>query len=95
MPHASIGTDVIAGFPGETDADADESERAVEALPLSYLHVFPYSDRPGTAAAAMTPKVAPERVKARAARMRDIGARSVRTLHPVPDRHDPARPHAG
>ena len=75
LPHASIGTDVIAGFPGETDADAEASERAVEAMPLSYLHVFPYSDRPGTAAAAMTPKVAPGLVKARAARLRDIGAR--------------------
>jgi len=75
LPHASIGTDVIAGFPGETDADAEASERAVEAMPLSYLHVFPYSDRPGTAAAAMTPKVAPGLVKTRAARLRGIGAR--------------------
>jgi threonylcarbamoyladenosine tRNA methylthiotransferase MtaB len=74
MPHASIGTDVIAGFPGESEMDADESERIVEALPLSYLHVFPYSDRPGTAAAAMTPKVAPAQAKDRAARLRAIGA---------------------
>ncbi|MFO7692509.1 MAG: MiaB/RimO family radical SAM methylthiotransferase [Vicinamibacterales bacterium] len=75
LPHASIGTDVIAGFPDETDADAAESERAVEAMPLSYLHVFPYSDRPGTAASAMTSKVAPALVKDRSARLRDIGAR--------------------
>ncbi len=74
MPHASIGTDVIVGFPGESEMDAEASERFVEALPLSYLHVFPYSDRPGTAAVAMTPKVAPARVKDRAARMREIGA---------------------
>ena len=74
MPHASIGTDVIAGFPGESEMDAQESECIVEALPLSYLHVFPYSDRPGTAAAAMTPKVAPAQAKDRAARMRAIGA---------------------
>jgi threonylcarbamoyladenosine tRNA methylthiotransferase MtaB len=75
LPHAALGTDLIVGFPGESDADAETGERAVESLPLSYLHVFPYSDRPGTAAAAMSPKVAPERVKARAARMREIGAR--------------------
>jgi threonylcarbamoyladenosine tRNA methylthiotransferase MtaB len=75
LPHAGIGTDVIVGFPGESDEEAEAGERAIAALPLSYLHVFPYSDRPGTAAEAMTPKVAPTPVKARAARMRDIGAR--------------------
>jgi threonylcarbamoyladenosine tRNA methylthiotransferase MtaB len=74
LPHASIGTDVIVGFPGETEADAQESERAVAALLVSYLHVFPYSDRPGTEAAGMAPKVHPAEIKARAARMRDIGA---------------------
>ena len=75
LPHASIGTDLIAGFPGESEADAEESERAIAALPLSYLHVFPYSDRPGTEAATMWPKVAPALVKARAARLRDAGGR--------------------
>jgi threonylcarbamoyladenosine tRNA methylthiotransferase MtaB len=75
LPHASIGSDVIVGFPGESEADAEANARAVAGLPLSYLHVFPYSERPGTAAEAMIPKVAPARTKARAARMRDIGAR--------------------
>ena len=75
LPHAAIGTDVIVGFPGESEADALESERAVADMPLSYLHVFPYSDRPGTEASAMTPKVDPAATKARAARMRDIGDR--------------------
>jgi threonylcarbamoyladenosine tRNA methylthiotransferase MtaB len=74
MPHASIGTDIIVGFPGESEADARESERFIASLPLSYLHVFPYSDRPGTEASGMTPKVAPDAIKARAARLRDIGA---------------------
>jgi threonylcarbamoyladenosine tRNA methylthiotransferase MtaB len=74
LPHASIGADVIVGFPGESGADAEVCEGAVAALPVSYLHVFPYSDRPGTAAEAVTPKVAPDETKARAARMRDIGA---------------------
>jgi threonylcarbamoyladenosine tRNA methylthiotransferase MtaB len=75
LPHASIGSDVIVGFPGESEADARESERAIAALPLSYLHVFPYSDRPGTEASTMTPKVSPAAIKARASRMRDIGER--------------------
>ncbi len=75
LPHASIGTDLIVGFPGESEEDARESERVIARLPLSYLHVFPYSDRPGTEAAAMTPKVSPGTVKRRAARLRDLGAR--------------------
>jgi threonylcarbamoyladenosine tRNA methylthiotransferase MtaB len=74
LPHASIGTDVIVGFPGESETDARTSERAVAGLPLSYVHVFPYSERPGTAAESITPKVAPATTKARAARMRNIGA---------------------
>jgi threonylcarbamoyladenosine tRNA methylthiotransferase MtaB len=75
LPQASIGADVIVGFPGESEADASENEGTVARLPLSYLHVFPYSDRPGTTASAMTPKVAPDTIKARAARMRGIGDR--------------------
>ena len=74
LPHAAIGTDVIAGFPGESSEDAAECAEAIARLPLSYLHVFPYSDRPGTAAAAMTPKVAPAETKRRADRLRGIGA---------------------
>ena len=74
LPHASIGTDVIVGFPGESETDAQTSESAVAGLPLSYVHVFPYSERPGTAAEGITPEVAPATTKARAARMRNIGA---------------------
>jgi threonylcarbamoyladenosine tRNA methylthiotransferase MtaB len=51
MPDAAIGADVMAGFPGETDADFEESRRFIEALPFTYLHVFTYSERPGTPAA--------------------------------------------
>lgn len=75
LVHASIGTDLITGFPGETDEDARLSAEAVERLPLGYLHVFPYADRPGTAAAAMTPKVASADTKRRAAQLRQVGAR--------------------
>ena len=53
MPHAGIGADVIVGFPGETDEDYEDTYRFLESLPLSYLHVFSFSPRPGTPAAAM------------------------------------------
>jgi threonylcarbamoyladenosine tRNA methylthiotransferase MtaB len=46
LPHASIGSDVIVGFPGETDGDFFELEEYLGASPLTHLHVFPYSDRP-------------------------------------------------
>jgi threonylcarbamoyladenosine tRNA methylthiotransferase MtaB len=51
MPDAAIGADVMAGFPGETDADFEESRRFIEEMPFTYLHVFTYSERPGTPAA--------------------------------------------
>jgi threonylcarbamoyladenosine tRNA methylthiotransferase MtaB len=51
MPDAAIGADVMVGFPGETDADFEESRRFIEDLPFTYLHVFTYSERPGTPAA--------------------------------------------
>lgn len=52
MPDAAIGADVMVGFPGETDGDFEESRRFIEAMPFTYLHVFTYSERPGTPAAA-------------------------------------------
>jgi threonylcarbamoyladenosine tRNA methylthiotransferase MtaB len=52
MPDTAIGADVMVGFPGETDADFEESRRFIESLPFTYLHVFTYSERPGTPAAA-------------------------------------------
>jgi len=51
MPAAAIGADVMVGFPGETDGEFEETRRMVEELPFTYLHVFTYSARPGTAAA--------------------------------------------
>jgi threonylcarbamoyladenosine tRNA methylthiotransferase MtaB len=74
LPYASIGTDLIAGFPGESD---DDFAADLEYLPnsrLSHVHVFPYSDRPGTAATAMTGKVPGPIIRDRAARLRAIGA---------------------
>jgi len=76
MPHASIGSDLIAGFPGESEEDVETAAREIEPLPLSYLHVFPYSDRPGTDATAMTPKVAPPDIQRRARILREVGRRA-------------------
>ncbi len=84
IPHAAIGADVIVGFPGETDADVDAAIAAITDLPLTSLHVFPYSDRPGTAATGMPAKVAPAAITYRARRLRDVGrhqhARFLRSL---------------
>ena len=57
MPTAAIGADVMAGFPGETEAEFEDTRRMVEELPFTYLHVFTYSARPGTPAAARPDQV--------------------------------------
>jgi threonylcarbamoyladenosine tRNA methylthiotransferase MtaB len=75
IPAASIGSDVIVGFPGETDEDFDELCGYLERSPLTHLHVFPYSDRPGTAASTMSGKVHGAVVRERAARVRASGQR--------------------
>src|ERR1700746_3022245 len=73
-PSAAIGADVIVGFPGETDADFQTTVDFIEELPLTYLHVFSFSVRPGTAAAALPEHeyVAPGVVRERARRLRAI-----------------------
>ena len=78
LPHASIGSDVIVGFPGETDAHFEESVAVLRDLPLSHLHVFPYSDRPGTEASALRPNVDALVTRDRARRVREIGAEKSR-----------------
>ena len=57
MPQAAIGADVMVGFPGETDAEFEETRKMIEDLPFTYLHVFTYSARPGTPAANMKHQV--------------------------------------
>ncbi len=57
FPTAGIGVDVIVGFPGETAEDFAETQRFLADLPVSYLHVFPYSERPGTPAASFPDSV--------------------------------------
>ena len=81
MPDAAIGSDLIAGFPGETGAQFEELVRLLDALPLTHLHVFPYSDRPGTVASRLQGKVAGEDVRARAAVLRQIGRRLTHAFH--------------
>ena len=75
IPDAAIGTDLIVGFPGETDQHFEETRALIELLPLTYLHVFPYSDRPGTAASRMQNKVDGNAIRVRARALRDIGER--------------------
>ena len=57
VPDAAIGADVMTGFPGETEAEFEESRRFIEQQPFTYLHVFTYSERPGTVAAFYGPSV--------------------------------------
>ncbi len=75
MPTAAIGADVMAGFPGETDTEFAETCRLVEDLPLTYLHVFTYSARPGTPAAAMGNHVPVHTARERNRILRDLASR--------------------
>ena len=69
----ALGADVITGFPGETDADHAATVSLVRSLPFTYLHVFPYSARPGTAAVRMDGEVPAVASRGRAAELRGIG----------------------
>jgi threonylcarbamoyladenosine tRNA methylthiotransferase MtaB len=74
MPDAAIGADVMVGFPGETDADFEDSRSFIERLPFTYLHVFTYSERPGTPAAD-APDTVPMPVRKQRNRiLRDLAA---------------------
>jgi threonylcarbamoyladenosine tRNA methylthiotransferase MtaB len=73
IPNASIGSDIIVGFPGETDDDFEQLAAYLERSPLTHIHVFPYSDRPGTQASAMAGKVDGVIIRERGRRIREIG----------------------
>jgi threonylcarbamoyladenosine tRNA methylthiotransferase MtaB len=75
MPSAAIGADVMVGFPGESDADFEETRRLVEDLPFTYLHVFTYSPRPGTPAAAMRDQVPVAVARERNRILRELAAK--------------------
>jgi threonylcarbamoyladenosine tRNA methylthiotransferase MtaB len=73
LPHASIGTDVIVGFPGETEEDVDILAAYLASSPITQVHVFPYSDRPGTEASRLEPKIHGAVIRERSRRVRAIG----------------------
>src|SRR2546425_8165786 len=78
LPVFGLGADIIAGFPGESDAEHRETVTLVEALPFPYLHVFPYSERPGAAAGRLGERVPPGAIRARARELRETGEAKAR-----------------
>jgi threonylcarbamoyladenosine tRNA methylthiotransferase MtaB len=74
LPEAALGSDIIVGFPGETDAQFERSMDFFTGVPLTYFHVFPYSPRRGTVAASLPDKIPVGAIKARSRRMRELGA---------------------
>ncbi|HMH49064.1 MAG TPA: TRAM domain-containing protein, partial [Candidatus Acidoferrum sp.] len=68
-----LGADVIVGFPGESDADFEQTMTVIDGLPLTYLHVFPYSDRPGTEASGLDGHLATSVITERGRRLRALG----------------------
>lgn len=78
LPQAFIGADVIAGFPGESEDEFNETLQLIEELPFSDLHVFPYSSRPGTKAAKMPGQMPPQVIKERAEQLRKIASEKKR-----------------
>lgn len=71
----ALGTDIIVGFPGESEAEFSETCQLLEDLPFTYSHVFPFSARPGTPAARMADAPSPQTVKTRSALLREISRR--------------------
>jgi len=71
----AIGCDVMAGFPGETERDFEDTARLLETLPLSYAHVFSYSHRPKTEAASLPGPLSPAVIKERSNALKEIAAR--------------------
>ena len=74
MPDAAVGADVMVGFPGETDSEFEETQRMIEDLPFTYLHVFTFSARPGTPAATMPNQVSLHIARERNRILRDVAA---------------------
>jgi threonylcarbamoyladenosine tRNA methylthiotransferase MtaB len=74
MPTAAIGADVMVGFPGESEADFEQTRGMIEELPFTYLHVFTYSSRPGTPAAAIPDQVPVQIARERNRILRDLAA---------------------
>lgn len=81
LPDAALGSDIIVGFPGETEADFERALAFFDSLPLTYFHVFPYSVRTGTPAAVLSDQVPQGIKKERGRRMRDLGAQKRREFY--------------
>jgi threonylcarbamoyladenosine tRNA methylthiotransferase MtaB len=81
IPDICIGCDVIAGFPGETDGEFETTYRLIDALPIAYLHVFPFSPRQGTPAATMPSQAPGGVIRERAAALRRLSERKKRAFH--------------
>ncbi|HZQ97056.1 MAG TPA: tRNA (N(6)-L-threonylcarbamoyladenosine(37)-C(2))-methylthiotransferase MtaB, partial [Candidatus Sulfotelmatobacter sp.] len=74
MPTAAIGADVMVGFPGESEEEFESTRKMIEDLPFTYLHVFTYSPRPGTAAANIPHQVPVHLARERNRILREVGA---------------------
>ena len=74
-PISAIGTDIIVGFPTETEEDFEQTYRLLEELPIAYMHVFPYSDRPFTKASKMEGKVSPKVKDERVSKLKELDKR--------------------
>jgi threonylcarbamoyladenosine tRNA methylthiotransferase MtaB len=81
LPHAAIGADVIAGFPGETEDDHAATMNFIESRPFTYLHVFSYSVRPGTRAATLPNHLPPAVIKRRARELRALSEKKSAAFH--------------
>ncbi len=81
MPDACIGSDVIVGYPGETDEDFNKTIRLIKLLNLSYLHVFSYSDRKDTKSEKIIPKVPIDKLKERSETLRNLSQNLMNKYH--------------
>ena len=80
FPYAAIGTDVLTGFPGETEKQFENTLAFIAGLPLSYLHVFPFSPRPGSPAAGFSGRIQGSELKRRAAVLQTMGRQKKRAF---------------
>lgn len=72
LPYACIAADVIVGFPGESEMEFQETVSLIRGLPLSYLHIFPFSERPGTKASTFPDKLHPQTIQQRVASLSEL-----------------------
>ena len=80
VPDAAIGADVMVGFPTETDEDHANTVQLLDVAPMTYLHVFPYSHRPGTASANLKPAVHGRIAQQRGKELRELALRKNRVF---------------